>query len=443
MKNIVILGAGFAGLKTAIKLEKSLKKSFGNAPSSAKASAGRQDKLHHEWSVILIDRNSFHTYTSSLYEVASAYSRKYAEDFEELLGSSSCLSLVDIIGRKKITFIKQEVAGIDFIKKLVTTNTGDAIPFEYLVLALGSETSHFGVPGAEQCCFSLKTLQDALNIRKRIKEIFVQHKARGLNGKIKIIMAGAGPTGVETIAEIAKYAGHLARDYKIDRSGVNILLLEARDEILPYAAPAQRTAIEKRLKNLGIEIIAGARINEVMQTCVVLEGGAKCEADIILWGGGTKGPAILKTFKGIELDNRGRALVNEFLSPYVGSPEGGQISKYVFAIGDNAVFVDKKSGMPAPATAYIAEQQADTAAKNIIRSIQKLPLKEYKPAIPGYIISCGGKYAVVNIYGVTFSGFFGWELKRLIDLKYFISILPFYKALSLWFKEMNLFTKND
>jgi NADH dehydrogenase len=210
-------------------------------------------------------------------------------------------------------------------------------------------------------------------------------------------------------------------------------LLEAQDKILPYVAHAQRNAVEKRLTNLGIEIVVGAKINEVMATCVVLTSGAKCEADIILWGGGTRGPEIFKSLSGIKPNKDGKLAVNKFL----------QTSENVFAIGDNAAFIDVESGNPAPATAFIAEQQADIAAKNILLSIKGLPLTEYKLAIPGYVISCGGKYAVVSIYGVTFSGFLGWALKRLIDLKYFTSILPLYKALSLWFKEMSLFSKND
>lgn len=411
MKNIVILGAGFAGLRTVLNLEKSLK------------------KLHKEWSIILIDKNSYHTYTATLYEVASAYSWKHAHDFESLLGSSSCLSIKSIIARKNITFIRQEVRDIDFVKKLITTAAGDKISFKYLVMALGSETTHFGVAGAEQCCFSLKTLKDALNIRRRVEDIFKNNSVLRLHQDkaIKIVMVGAGATGVETIAEIAKYTKHLALEYKIDYSRINILLLEARDEILFQTAPAQRNAVKKRLEKLGVEIITGAKIKEVMSTCVVFGSGEKCEADITIWGGGTKGPALFENFDGIKLDKRGRAVVSKFL----------EARRDIFAIGDSAFFEG------APATAFIAQQEADIAAKNVLALIIGQPLKEYKPRIPGYVISGGGKYAVVNIFGITFSGFLGWALKRIIDLKYFLSILPLYKALNLWFKELNLFTKND
>jgi NADH dehydrogenase FAD-containing subunit len=115
----------------------------------------------------------------------------------------------------------------------------------------------------------------------------------------------------------------------------------------------------------------------------------------------------------------------------------------VFAIGDNAAFADETTGNSAPATAFIAEQQADVVSANIIRASSGQPLKEYRVSVPGYVISCGGKYAVARIYGITFSGFFGWLVKKLIDLKYFFSILSFRSALTLWLRELRLFTKND
>jgi len=407
MKNVVILGAGFAGLRTALNLESKL------------------TRLHEEWSIILIDKNSYHTYTATLYEVASAYSWRHARDFENLLGSSSCLSIKSIIGNKNITFVKQKISDIDFENKLIMTGDGDTISFEYLVMAFGSETTHFGIAGAEQCCFALKTLKDALSIRRRIEDIFKNNNG----GDIRIVMVGAGATGVETISEIAKCARHLAREYKIDYSRVNISLLEARDNILSQTVLAQRNAVERRLEKLGIKIITGSKINEVLSTCVVLGSGEKCEADITIWGGGTKGPALFANFETTELDKRGRIKVNKFLQ--------ARGLKQIFAIGDNTSFEG------APATAFIAVAEADIASKNILALILGQPLKEYIPRIPGYVISCGGKYAVVNIFGRTFSGFFGWVIKRLIDLKYFMSIMPLYKALLLWFKELNLFTKND
>ena len=144
---------------------------------------------------------------------------------------------------------------------------------------------------------------------------------------------------------------------------------------------------------------------------------------------------LFEKFEGIEQGMRGRVVVDKFLRM--------KDSNSIFAIGDNASFAEENSGMQAPATAFIAEQQADAVAANISRAMTSQPLAKYKISIPGYVISCGGKYAVARIFGFTFSGFFGWVVKKLIDLKYFSSILPFRKAFSLWLGELRLFARND
>jgi NADH dehydrogenase len=417
MRNIVILGAGFAGLRTALKLEKS--------------------GLHDDpaWRIILVDKNSYETHTPSLYEAASAYRLRGILDiqkFEEVLGGSVCLSISEILRGKNITFVQGAVSGVDFWNNEVKLESGDSIPYEYLVFALGSETIYYGIQGAEKCCYALKTLEDAFRIRRRLEDIF----SRAKKGEaIRIVIVGGGATGVETIAEVATYTRHLARDYALDYKNVQILMFEARDTILASSAKPQRDAVLRRLHELGIVVRVNSKVLEVMPECVFFDGGEKCDADIILWGGGTKGLALLNEIKTLELNDKGFIAVDKFLQ--------AKGLRKVFAIGDNAAFIDESTGNPAPATAFIAEQQADTVSKNIIRASSGQPLLEYKLSIPGYVISCGGKYAIARIYGVTFSGFFGWAVKKFIDLKYFFSILPPRKALALWLRELRLFTKND
>ena len=423
MRNIIILGAGFAGLRTVLKLEKS----------------GLPDP---PWSIILVDKNSYQTYTASLYEAASAYRWKGILDiqkFEEALGGSVCLPMFEILRGKNITLVRGVVQGVDFWNNEVKLESGDSIPYEYLVFALGSETIYYGIPGAEKCCYALKTLEDSFRIRRRLEDIFSQAKK---GEAIRIVIVGGGATGVEAISEIAIYSRHLAKDHGLDYGDVHISLLEARDTILASNPRSQREGVVRRLKSLGVEILTNTRVQEVLPDCVLFEGGdlpagrqGKCDADIVLWGGGTKGLSLLGEIKGLEPSDKGFIGVDKFLQ--------AKGLRKVFAIGDNAAFVDEATGNSAPATAFIAGQQADTVSKNIIRALSGQPLLEYKVSIPGYVISCGGKYAVARAFGVTFSGFFGWAVKKLIDLKYFLSVLSFRKALTLWFRELRLFTKND
>ena len=414
MRNIVIVGAGFAGLRTALRLEKRLK------------------ALHDEWRVILIDKNSYHTFTPALYEAAAAYNLHHIDDrqiFEGLIGGAVCLPYRDIFVRKDITFVNSFVREIDFVSKVLETKEDDSIPFDYLILALGSAATYFGVKDAEKCCYNIKTIEGALKTRRRIKDIFSRKK-----DNINIVVVGGGFTGIEVVAEIAIYANHLARDYKIDKSQISVSLMEAGDKILAQAHPALRRLVVSRLKNLGIDVRVNTKITETMPGCVLVGGAEKCDADIIIWNGGTKGPALFEKFEEIELGKRGRVIVDEFMRV--------RYNKNVFAIGDNALFVDE-SGSEAPATVFIAGQQADIAAHNILADIRGGNMKKYKIYLPGYATSVGGRYAVDRIFGVTFSGFFGWSVKKFINLRYFFSILPIKKALSLWLRELRLFTRND
>ncbi len=397
MQNIVILGAGFAGLRCALKLEKLLKK----FPSLRR--------------VILVDKSSYHTYTAQFYEAASAYHVQ-----NELLESSLGLPIGRIIGKRAINFIQQEVTDIDIANRAVMVYGGDKISFEYLVFALGSEVMRFGIPGVEEHAYSLKTLSDALQIHQKIENVF---KESPREKEIKIMIIGGGATGVEMIAEIAVYTRHLTRDFGREYSKTRTLLFEAQSSILAQSVPSQRLQIEKRLKSLGVEVFTNTKIKEVFPD----------EADIILWGGGVKGPSLISKVAGLTLDPRGRILVDEYL----------RVNEYIFAIGDNALYTDKKAGKTAPATAFIAEQEAEITAENIVSSIVGRPLREYHFFIPGLILSCGGKYAVAHLFGFTISGIFGWFIKKLVDLKYFFSLLPFREAVSLWIKELWLFSKND
>lgn len=426
MKNIVILGAGFGGLRTALKLEKKLR------------------GLHaDEWSIILIDRNSYHIYTPALYEAASAYKWSKALDarqFEEMVSGSVCLPIREILAKRNITFTRDEIAGLDVMKRAVKTKTSGEIPFEYLVLALGSETIYFGVEGAEKCCYALKTVRDAFCIRRRLEAIF---DAARRQKEIRVVIVGGGTSGIEVIAEIATDTRHLAKEKGVDFNRVLLSVFEAKDQILPEAHASQRTAVEKRLKKLGVEVITGTTIKKVMPQCVVFGDEEKCEADMILWGGGNKGPTLFEGITDFPLTKKGQVEVDAYLR-VKGAKESASLARAgIFAIGDNSFFKDVATGAGVPATAYVAETQADVTAENIVRAIKGESLVPYRLFTPGYVMSCGGKYAVARLFGFTFSGFLGWVVKKMIDLKYFASILPITQAVGLWIRELRLFVKND
>src|SRR3989338_11267971 len=160
MHNIVILGAGFGGLRSAIRLSKKLKRKS-------------------EYKIILVDQNSYQTYTPSLYEVATAYRGSALQtnatelDFVENLANSSCFNLNTILSRyKNIQFLKDKISGMSLDAKTIEFVSGNVIGYEYCIIALGAQNAFYGIKGADTCCHTLKTLPEALGIRHKVESAF-------------------------------------------------------------------------------------------------------------------------------------------------------------------------------------------------------------------------------------------------------------------------------
>ncbi|MEX0870151.1 MAG: FAD-dependent oxidoreductase [Candidatus Spechtbacterales bacterium] len=419
-KNIVILGAGFGGLRTARILAKKLQ----GTP----------------YKIILIDKNSYHTYTPALYEIATAYrggkfrSTEEVKEFEANLIDAASFPVREVIDDSCIDFIQEEIIGIDASTNTLTTSSGDLIKYRYCVVALGSSGSHTDVEGAQECCGTLNNINDALEIRRAIESLIRNNFSK--NKDIQIITVGAGFTGFELTTEMAKYIRHLAKAaYDFDINKVHIKLIEAKDNILPEASPAMRRIAIRRLKKLGIEIVTGKKIITVEPHQITLEGGEKILSDFVLWGGGVKGNNLLGKIKGAHLHRSGRLETDTHLR--------AKGVNNIFVVGDSSYFYDEKRSAALPATAWAAEHQAETAAENVYRALQERPLLHLTPKYPGFVVAAGGKYAIAKVYGFVVAGFLAWILKRAIDLKYILSLYSFRKALRIWIKGVRLFSKND
>lgn len=397
-KNIVILGGGFAGVKCALDL--------------AKASSG----VAEQYQIILIDKNNYHTYQGLLHEIATANLERLKKlDFEKL-EETVAVPFEAIFSKSKVKFQKAIVKEIDLKNNLVRLSNNRLLSFEYIVFALGSETNYFNIPRASEKSFGFKNVAEAMNIRNALDEIFYTKKQKE---KIKIVIVGGGLSGCELAGELSYFIKKLSQIRNFPLEQVEISIIEAQKQILQGAREAIIKLVLGRLKFLKINLILEQAISEVTEKEILTKKGERIEYDILIWTAGIQGNS---------LTNQIRLTANTFLQ--IDSLQN------IFGAGDNIL-------SPVVATAQSAIDQGEIVAKNILRNINKKTLLAYKPRQPFFVIPLGSKYAIADLKIIILQGWSAWLLKYLISLKYFLSILPPKKALTLWFSGFKLFMKND
>ena len=409
-KNIIIAGAGFGGVTAALKLAKKI---------------GRAD----EYEIILIDRHHHQLYTPALYEIATI-PEETAPD--TLLKPSILIPISDIIGERRIKFICDEITGLKpESRKLILRSAGE-LEYEFLILALGSETNYFDIPGLRKNSFSLKTYDDARKLRGAIEDSVKK------TGGAKIIVGGGGASGVELVAEFVNFICVL-REKILKKTGVcnaEFILLEATSEILGGFEPQIINKAKNRLAQLGVQIRTNSAISSIVPGVITLKDGTTVSYEVLIWTGGVKGPEVLKNF-GLSLSPKNSVIVDEFLRA-----EGG--NNAIFAIGDNSTFISPHDGKPLLWNVPVAETEGRVAAKNVARAIAGLKLKKFVPLKKyPYILAVGGRYAIADLIFIKLSGFLGLAAKALVELRYLLFILPPKKAMATWLKAAKYYSSNN
>ncbi len=410
-KNIIIAGAGFGGITAALRLAKNI---------------GPYNK---DYEIILIDKHHHHLYTPALYEIA-AIPKEFTP--EALLKSSILIPISDIVQERPIKFICDEIAGLKASDNRLILKNSAEMEYKFLVLALGSETNYFDIPGLKENSFPLKTYTDAAKLRDIIENL-VREKEN-----IKIVVGGGGASGVELVAEFVNFICTLQGEISESRKScaVEFVLLEADPEILGGFEPWALNKARKRLIQLGITIKTDSIIDSVAPGIITLKNGETESYNIFIWTGGVKGPEIFKNF-GLPLSNKGALVIDEYLQI---KNTGGRI----FAIGDNSTFTNPRTGKPLLWNVPVAEAEGRLAAKNILLALRGLTLQKFSPLKKyPYILAVGGGYAIANLLFIRFSGFGGLVTKALVELRYLIFILPLRKALATWFRAVKYYSAND
>uniref|UniRef100_A0A831Z0E5 FAD/NAD(P)-binding domain-containing protein n=1 Tax=candidate division WWE3 bacterium TaxID=2053526 RepID=A0A831Z0E5_UNCKA len=371
-KNIVILGGGFGGFRAALDLEKKL----------------RRDPRYR---IILLDQNTFHLYTASLYEVATG----------ELSQRCVLLPFHHCLSGKKIEFINATVTELDPIKKIVKTNSGDRIPYWKLVFAFGADTEDFGIPGVAEYGLGVKSVADAERIRQHLA-----HCAVTKGRPIKVVVGGGGFTGIEIAGELTGYRG----------CPIEITVIEAAPRVLAGLPEIVSKTVAKRLNLLGVKVVVSSPIQEVKPDQIILATGREISYDVLIWTAGVRGSRFLdpNTFP---LDKKKALVVDNYLR--VKSFED------IFVAGDNAA-----TGVAW--TAVKAEADGKIAAHNIIAQVRRKKMKAYKKFEPPFIIPVGKGWAIAKIGTLIFWGKAASILKDFVLLYYLVTILPIWKALKVW-----------
>jgi NADH:ubiquinone reductase (H+-translocating) len=382
---IVVVGGGFGGVYTALELEKRLAQDPGVE-------------------VTLISHDNFFLFTPMLHEVA-------ASDLD-------LTTIVNPIRKllRKVNFVAGDIKAIDLDNKTVTVLHGldrheHVQPFDQIVLSLGCTTNFFGLPGLEENSITMKSLEDAVNLRNRL--IAILEEADTECGKavrqplLTIVTAGGGFAGVETIASINDFLRDALKFYRnLRESDLRLVLVHPGDLILPELGPQLGTYAQKKLQARGIEILTHTRVASYDGHTATLSTGEEVPTRTLIWTAGTTPHALLKMLPC--KSEKGRLCVTEKLEV----PE----RPGVWALGDNAIVPDLTTGGFCPPTAQHAIRQARTAAKNVIAHMRGTKKVAFRFKTIGQLASIGHRCGVARVFGMNFSGFVAWWMWRTIYL---------------------------
>ena len=379
---VVIAGAGFGGLTCARALR--------NVPVD----------------VLLVDRNNYHLFTPLLYQVASA-----------LLDPGEIARPVRALIRplSNAEFRRAEVTGADLDRRILMTDRGP-IPYDYLVLATGSQSDFFGNASLAQHAFGLKDLDEGLALRNRILSQFEASRwvadAQTRRTMLTFAVVGAGPTGVElagSLSELIRLV--LRKDYRdLDLDEVRVLLLEAASAPLGTFQPNLREAARRSLEKKHVEVKLGAKVESVNDESIRLAGGEEIAAGTVIWTAGVRASELGQAL-GLPLGRQARVRVEPTLQ-LPGHP-------VVFVIGDLAGATDR--GAPLPMLIPVAMQEGRHVAATISELVRNGGASAFRYKDPGIMATIGRNSAVAELGVVHLSGFLGWLMWLAVHLVNVIS----------------------
>ena len=384
---IMIIGGGYAGVAAAKAFDKAYRK---------------VDSVE----ITLVDKNRFHTLMTELHEIAG----------DRVPQASVKISYDRIFSGTSVNVVHDEIQNVDFEERKVRGLVGE-YTYDYILVSTGGEPADFGIEGIKEHSFSLWSLDDALSIRSHLETSFRkaslepdQEKRRKL---MSVCVAGGGFTGVELVGELIEFLPSLCKKYDLDPAEIRMYNVEALGHILGMLPEAQRVKAVNYMEKKGVEIRTNALITKAEEGAFHFKDGSVLEAGTLVWTCGVKGNCFLGCLD-LKEGKAGRREVDEYMR------STGQ--ERVYLAGDGVWFLEEDT--PVPQIVEAAEQTAETAAHNIMVSVDNelgrkaASLKPYKGSYHGFMVSIGGKYAVSHTGGISLSGFAAVALKHVVNLYY-------------------------
>ena len=372
---VVILGGGFGGLAAARALYKSAE-------------------------VTVVDRHNFQTFLPLLYQVSTA----------GLAADHVAYPIRGALRKTDIKFRMGSPISIDHKNQEVKLDSSEVLKFDHLIVALGSVSADFGIPGVNEYALGMKTVHEALTIRAEIMRRFEDLCRFEDETKLSISVIGGGPTGVEMAGAIAELIrGPLKSDQANAAAHIQVSLIEAGPRLLPPFAPSLSERTKKDLEKLGVKVLLNTAVKAIEHRKIILKDDSVLNSEITIWAAGVKGSDAMAQ---LNLPTNGNRVAVE---PTM------QVKNYpnIWALGDIAGALGK-DGRPLPMVAPVAIQQGKFIAKQIARLMAKKPLTDFKYLDKGSMATIGRNKAVVQVKGLKISGPIAWLIWLWLHLFYLL-----------------------
>ncbi|WJH32262.1 NAD(P)/FAD-dependent oxidoreductase [Paenibacillus sp. CC-CFT747] len=374
---IVILGAGYGGIVTAIRLQKQLN--------------------YNEADVTLVNKHDYHYITTHLHMPAAGTDNP----------ENARVEISKLIDEFKVDFVKSTVLQIKPQEKKIILEDS-TLSYDYLVIGLGGEPETFGIPGLLEYSLNIRSINSVRFIREHIEYQFARFKKEPTRKDyLTFVVGGAGFTGIEFLGELADRIPRLCREFDVNPELVQIINVEAAPTALPGFDPELVDYAMGVLKDKGVTFKIATAIKECTPDGVILATGEVIKAATVIWTGGIRGNRMLEE-AGLET-SRGRVVVDSFL----------RTKEYenIYVIGDCSIVLNDQ-GRPYPPTAQIAMQQADVCAHNLIAAIRNSSPREFKFSNKGTVASLGRGEAIGIVGKYKIKGYSAAMMKKLIDMRY-------------------------